>query len=255
MNDIFSLQGKVALVTGASSGLGVQFAKALARQGAKMAILARRREKLEKVAAELKNMGAECLTVTCDVTDTSQVKQAVADIVAHFGRIDILANNAGTSEIAPAESMTDESWKKVINVNLTAVFIVAREVGQQMIVQKYGKIINTSSMFGLVANTAFPVANYHAAKSGVVGLTKALAAEWAKHNITVNAIGPGFFESEMTQSAINTPEFTQYVQISCPAKRIGKTGELDGAMIFLASDASSYVTGQIICVDGGWTAI
>lgn len=255
MTDLFNLQGKIAMVTGASSGLGVQFAKALASQGADIAILARRQDKLEQVAAEIRDMGARCLPVITDVTQTDQIQAAVGKVVSEFGRIDILANNAGVSEIAPAEAMTDEMWQKVIDVNLTAVFVVAREVGKQMIAQKYGKIINTSSMFGVVGNTAFPVANYHASKFGVVGLTKDLAAEWAKYNITVNAIGPGFFESEMTASAINTPDFQQYVQVACPMKRTGKPGELDGALVFLASDSSSYVTGQIICVDGGWTAV
>lgn len=255
MNNIFSLKGKVALVTGASSGLGKQFAKILIQYGAKVALLARRKDKLSAVAEELKVIGGDCLPIIADVTSTDEIKQAVTDIVNHYGRIDILANNAGTSAVSPAEAMTDEDWKKVIDVNLSAVFRVAREVGKQMVKQKYGKIINTSSMFGVVANTAFPVVNYHAAKFGVVGLTKQLAAEWAKYNITVNAIGPGFFESEMTASAIKTTEFQQYVKFACPMKRIGNTGELDGTILLLASDASSYLTGQIICVDGGWTAV
>lgn len=255
MNNLFSLEGKVALVTGASSGLGVQFSKALAREGAKLAVMARRKDKLEQVASDLRNMGVDCITLVADVTQTDQVQKAVGEVIEHYHRIDILVNNAGVSEVSPAENMTNEAWNKVIDTNLSAVFTVAREVGKQMIVQKYGKIINTSSMFGVVANSAFPVVNYHAAKFGVVGLTKALAAEWAKHNITVNAIGPGFFESEMTAAAINTAEFGQYVQSLCPMKRIGKAGELDGALIYLASDASSYTTGQIVCVDGGWTSV
>lgn len=245
----------MALVTGASSGLGVQFAKALGRAGAKVVLLARRKEKLDQVVADLQGMRVESFAVQADVTDEVQVQTAVMAVKDHFGRIDILVNNAGVSAISPAENMSSADWKKVIDTNLTAVFTVAREVGKVMIAQGYGKVVNISSMYGVVANTAFPVVNYHASKAGVVGLTKALAAEWAKHNITVNAIGPGFFESEMTSAAINTPEFGQYVQISCPMKRVGKAGELDGALLFLASDASTYVTGQIICVDGGWTAI
>lgn len=255
MNSLFSLEGKVAVVTGASSGLGVQFARALGAAGAKVAVLARRKEKLDEVVAQLHENGIDAFAVTADVTDENQVREAVAAVVGHYGRIDILANNAGVSVVSPAENMSQADWDKVIDTNLTAVFTMAREVGKQMIAQGYGKIINTSSMFGVVGNMAFPVVNYHAAKAGVVGLTKALAAEWAKHNITVNAIGPGFFESEMTSASINTPEFNQYVQVSCPMKRVGKSGELDGAMVYLASDASSYTTGQILCVDGGWTAI
>lgn len=255
MSDLFNLSGKKAVVTGASSGLGVQFAKALAQQGADVALLARRVEKMEEVKKEIESLGRKCLAVKCDVTVEEEIKTAVDQIVKDFGRIDILINNAGTSAIAPAESMSEADWDKVLNTNLKGVFLVAKNVGQQMIKQQYGKIVNISSMYGLVANSMFPVCNYHAAKSGVIGLTKALAAEWAKYSITVNAIGPGFFESEMTQSAINTPEFAKYVRDFCPMKRIGRAGELNGVIIYLSSDASSYTTGQIIAVDGGWTSV
>jgi len=255
MDQIFSLRDKVALITGASSGLGVQFAKALAGQGAKIALMARRKEKIESVATEIRAIGVEVIPVVADVTNEEQVKEGVSQVVREYGRIDILVNNAGVSEISPAESMSMEAWRKVIDTNLTGVFTVAREVGKKMVEQQYGRIINIASMFGTVGNTAFPVVNYHASKFGVVGITKSLAAEWAKYNITVNAIGPGFFESEMTSEAINTPEFNQYVQVSCPMKRVGKAGELDGVVLLLASDASSYITGQIICVDGGWTSV
>ncbi len=255
MNTLFDLTGKVAIVTGASSGLGVQFAKALATQGADIVIVARRMEKLQAVQKEIEGMGRKCLAVQCDVNKEAEIKSAVEQTIKEFGKIDILVNNAGVSAIAPAESMTEEQWDSVLNTNLKSVFLFSKNVAPQMIKQKYGKIISTSSMFGLVGNTAFTVCNYHASKSGVIGLTKALAAEWAKHNITVNAIGPGFFESEMTAAAIHTPEFEGYVKMSCPMQRTGKTGELDGALIYLASDASSYITGQILAVDGGWTAV
>jgi gluconate 5-dehydrogenase len=255
MANLFDLSGKLALVTGASSGLGVQYAKALAEQGADLVLLARRVDKLEQVKGEIEAMGKQCLAIKCDVTIEGEIIAAVTQAVAKYGKIDILVNNAGTSAISPAESMTEADWDKVLDTNLKGVFLVAKNVGAQMIKQKYGKIINISSMYGLVANAFFPVCNYHAAKHGVVGLTKALSAEWAKHNITVNAIGPGFFESEMTSGAINTPQFKQYVNISCPMKRIGNVGELNGILIYLASDASSYTTGQTIAVDGGWTAI
>lgn len=255
MSNLFDLTGKKAVVTGASSGLGVQFAKALAEQGADVALFARRIEKMQAIKTEIEAMGRKCLAIKCDVTVESEVKTAVDQVNQAFGRIDILVNNAGTSAMAPAESMTEDDWDKVINTNLKAVFLVAKNVGQYMIKQNYGKIISTSSIYGLVGNNFFPVCNYHASKSGVVGLTKALGAEWAKYKITVNAIAPGFFESEMTQSAINTPEFKQYIENSCPMKRIGNQGELNGALIYLASDASSYTTGQVIAVDGGWTSI
>lgn len=255
MKNIFDLAGKKAVITGASSGLGVQFARALAGQGADVALLARRLEKMDTLKTEIEAMGRKCLTIKCDVTNENEVKAAIDQANTELGRIDILINNAGVSAIAPAEEMTEADWDKVLNTNLKGVFLVAKHTGQYMIKQNYGKIVNTSSMYGLVANGMFPVCNYHASKSGVVGLTKALAAEWAKYNITVNAIGPGFFESEMTAGAINTPDFQKYVEANCPMKRIGKSGELNGAVIYLSSDASSYVTGQIIAIDGGWTSI
>jgi len=255
MNTLFDLTGKVAIVSGASSGLGVQFAKALAGQGADIVIVARRMEKLEMVKKEIESMGKKCLAIQCDVNNEGEIKKVVEQTIKEFGKVDILVNNAGVSAIAPAESMTEAQWDQVLDTNLKSVFLFSKNVAPQMIKQQYGKIINTSSMFGLVGNTAFPVCNYHASKSGVVGLTKALAAEWAKHNITVNAIGPGFFESEMTATAIHTPQFEGYVKMNCPMQRIGKAGELNGVLIYLASDASSYTTGQIIAVDGGWTAV
>lgn len=252
---MFDLTGKVALVTGASSGLGVQYALALAGQGADIVLLARRIEKLEEVKKQIEALGKRCLAVKCDVTHETEIISSMETIVATCGKVDILVNNAGTSAISPAENMSETDWDKVLDVNLKGVFLMAKHVGKQMIKQKYGKIINISSMYGVVANSMFPVVNYHASKHGVVGLTKALANEWAKYNITVNAIGPGFFESEMTAGAINTPEFKQYVDVSCPMKRIGNPGELNGALVYLACDASSYTTGQIIVVDGGWTSI
>ncbi|MEI6690472.1 MAG: glucose 1-dehydrogenase [bacterium] len=252
---MFNLTGKVALVTGASSGLGVQYAKALAAQGADLVLLARRADKLEVVKNEIIAMGRKAMAIKCDVSNEGEIITAVASAVAEFKHIDILVNNAGVSAIAPAQDMTKEDWDKVIAVNLTGVFLVGKHVGKVMIAQNYGKIINISSMFGVVGNSSFPVANYHASKHGVVGLTKDQAAEWAKYNITVNAIGPGFFESEMTASAISTPDFQQYVSAFCPMKRIGKPGELNGALIYLASDESSYMTGQILVVDGGWTVV
>ncbi len=252
---MFDLKNKVAVVTGASSGLGVQFAKALALQGASVVILARREDKLRAVKEEIEKIGTLCIAIKCDVTNERLVDEAVEAIIEKCGGIDILINNAGISNIAPAEKMTMKEWDDVLNVNIRSVYMMSRAVGKHMIEKKYGKIINISSMFGVVANSAFPVVNYHASKHAVIGLTKALAAEWAKHNITVNAIGPGFFESEMTAASIDTAEFKQYVETYCPMKRIGKSGELDGAIVYLASDASSYMTGQTLIVDGGWTAI
>jgi gluconate 5-dehydrogenase len=255
---LFDLTGKVALVTGASSGLGVQFAKALARQGADVAICARRVEKLETVKAEVEALGVKCFAIKCDVSIVEDIKTMVAAVEEYYGKIDILVNNAGVGDAAPAELMSDEAWRKVIGVNLDSVFYVAREVGKVMLKNGYGKIINIGSLHSEVtmSNNCWPVAAYCASKGGVKMLTKALAVEWAKKGITVNAIGPAYFGSEMTQGVINeSGAFNAVAGAYCPMGREGKEGELDGALIYFASDASSYTTGQILLVDGGWTAI
>ncbi len=255
MSGLFNISGKVAVVTGASSGLGRQFALALAREGANVAILARRVEILEKVKEEVEALGVKCISVRCDVVDVESIKSAVATVVEQFGRIDILVNNAGVGTGAPAELQEDSIWNMTINTNLNGVYFVAREVGKVMIKQNYGKIINIGSIHSTVSMNGSPISAYCASKGGVAMLTKALACEWAKHNITVNAIGPAYFESEMTDQVINTPEFAQAVMAYCPMGRVGKAGELDGAVVYFASDASSYTTGQLLTIDGGWTTI
>jgi len=251
---MFDLTGRVAVVTGASSGLGAQFAKVLAQQGADLVVLARRRDKLETVAEEIRKTGRKCLVVTADVTKTDEVKAAVAEVIKEYGRVDILVNNAGVGTMAPAETYPDETWNKEIAVDLTGVFIVAREFGSEMIKQKYGRIINIASMFGIMGS-ALQSSAYHAAKGGVVNLTRALAAEWAPHNITVNAICPGFFPSEMTQSLFETEDFQNYLKTFVPMHRGGRDGELNPALIYLASDEASYTTGSMVVVDGGQTCI
>jgi gluconate 5-dehydrogenase len=252
---LFDLKGKVALVTGASSGLGVQFAKALAGQGADLAIIARRQEKLDEVKNIIEGTGARCLALKCDVLKNDEIKAIVAQVKEHYGRIDILVNNAGTARSNPAESLSDDDWNAVINTNLNSVYFVAREVGKVMIEQKYGKIINVGSIHSSVAMATSALNAYCTSKGGVLMLTKALAVEWAKYNITVNAIGPAYFPSEMTSAVFSNPAFAGLVQMCCPMGRPGKDGELDGALIYFASDASSYTTGQLLFIDGGWTAV
>lgn len=251
----FNFEGQTALVTGASSGLGKQFALLLASAGADVAIAARREDKLKEVAKEIEALGRKALVLVMDVTKEEEIAAGFAKIKKEWQKLDILVNNAGISSAAPAEEMSFEDWQKVVDVNLTGVFLVAKHAGALMKEKEYGRIINLASIYGLVGNSAFNVVNYHATKGAVVNLTRALAAEWAKYQITVNAIGPGFFESEMTGDFINTDDFKQYVAISCPMKRVGKKGELNTTLLFLADKASSYVTGQTIAVDGGWTAI
>lgn len=255
MKNIFDLNGKVALITGASSGLGVQFAKALANQGADIAIAARRVERLDAVKAEIEAMGVRCFAVKCDVSVPAQITTMVEEVKKHFGRIDILVNNAGVGAALPAEAQSDDEWRNTLNINLDAVYYAAREVGKVMIEQKYGKIINIGSIHSEVAMNPFPLSAYAASKGGVKMLTKALATEWAKHNITVNTIGPAYFPSEMTQDVVATDAFKPVITAYCPMGRAGRDGELDGAIVYFASDASSYTTGQYLAVDGGWTAI
>ncbi len=257
MKNYFDLSGQVALVTGCSTGLGVQMAKALASQGAKIAAVARRQNLLDEVAAEIsKEFGVEAIGVACDITDTENVQKAVAAILERFGRIDILINNAGTGAVAPAEDITDEQFQHEMDVDLFGSFKVAREVAKHaMIPAKYGRIINIASMYGLVGNKIAPSSPYHAAKGGVVNMTRALASEWGEKGITVNAICPGYFYTPLTTETLNSDFFIQYAKQMIPLARYGNEGELDTAALFLASKNSAYVNGAIIPVDGGYTAM
>ncbi len=253
----FDLTGQVAVVTGCSTGLGVQMAKALANQGAQIVVLARRQNLIEEVAAEItKEYGVETLPVSCDITDTEKVKAAVKTVMEHFGRIDILVNNAGTGAVAPAEDITDEQFENEMNIDLFGTFKMAREVAKAaMIPAGYGRIINIASMYGLVGNKIAPASPYHAAKGGVVNLTRALACEWGGKGITVNSICPGYFYTPLTVDTLKSDFFIQYANTMIPLARYGEEGELDSAVIFLASPASSYVNGVIMPVDGGYTSL
>ena len=253
----FDLKGQVALVTGCSGGLGVQMAKALASQGCNIVAIARRMDKLKAVCAEIeKEFGVETLPLQCDITDTDNVNDVVAKAVAKFGRIDILINNAGTGAVAPAEDITDEQFGNECNIDLFGSFRVARAVAKQaMIPAKYGRVINIASMYGLVGNKIAGSAPYHAAKGGVVNLTRALAAEWGKYGITVNSICPGYFYTDLTRDTLNSDFFQQNAKTMIPMERYGEEGELDSAALFFASKASSYVTGTNLAVDGGYTCM
>jgi gluconate 5-dehydrogenase len=254
MENIFDLTGKKAIVTGASSGLGVQFAKALARYGADVAILARRKDRLDKLAEEIRSMGRKCIPIQCDVNIESQIQEAVKQVEQEFGKIDILVNNAGVVSAYPTEELPLEEWNRIIQTNLTGVFLMAKHVAQVMKKHGSGSIINTSSIAGFVSFEGMSVAAYGASKGGVVNLTRYLASEWGKYGIRVNSIAPGFFPSEMTQAFVDDPNMLAYIKSRTALDRWGKEGELDGLLIYLASDASSYTTGQNIAVDGGWLA-
>jgi gluconate 5-dehydrogenase len=257
MKNYFDLKGQVAIVTGCSGGLGVQMAKALANQGCNIVPIARRMEKLEEVAKELREeFGVEVLPIRCDITQTEMVEDVVKQTMERFGRIDILINNAGTGAVAPAEDITDEQFENEIKIDLTGTFKMARAVAKHaMIPAKYGRIINIASMYGLVGNKIAPCSPYHAAKGGVVNLSRGLAAEWGKYGITVNTICPGYFWTPLTKDTLETEWFANYAKGAIPMERYGNEGELDSATIFLASPASSYVSGTAIPVDGGYTCV
>lgn len=257
MVNYFDLTGQVALVTGCSTGLGVQMAKALASQGANIVALARRQNLIDEVAADLeKTYGVKAIGVACDITDSEKVEAAVAKVMEVFGRIDILINNAGTGAVAPAEDITDEQFANEMNIDLFGTFKMAREVAKKaMIPAGYGRIINIASMYGLVGNKIAPASPYHAAKGGVVNLTRALAAEWGDKGITVNSICPGYFETPLTKETLESEFFQNYAKTMIPMARYGKEGELDSAAIFLAAPTSTYVNGVILPVDGGYTSL
>ena len=253
----FDLTGRVALVTGCSTGLGVQMAKAFANQGASIVALARRQNMIDAVAKELADTyGVKTLAVACDITKSDMVETAVQKIMDHFGRIDILLNNAGTGAVAPAEDITDEQFANELEIDLFGTFKMARAVAKAaMLPAGYGRIINIASMYGLVGNKIAPASPYHAAKGGVVNLTRALASEWGEKGITVNAICPGYFETPLTKETLETEFFQNYARTMVPMARYGREGELDSAAIFLASPASTYVNGCILPVDGGYTCM
>lgn len=252
---MFDLTGKVALVTGASSGIGRASAIALANQGVKVAVCARRLDRLEALAAEIKSRGKEALAIQMDVTKKADIQTAVTKTVETFGRLDILLNNAGVAEFASFLEMTEEQWDKTIDTNLKGYFLVAQAASCEMAKNKWGRIINIASIASGGVGVGFPsIAHYCASKGGIVALTEAMADELAPMGILVNAIGPGVIETEMTEGILKDPKQAQAFLNQVPLKRAGKPEEIASAVVFLASEEASYTTGATLYVDGGWLA-
>jgi gluconate 5-dehydrogenase len=250
---LFDLTDSVAIVTGGSTGLGRQMAEGLAEMGAHLVLCARKKERCDQAAEELKSFGVKTFSLGCDVRKPADIQQVVAAAVTEFGRIDILINNAGASWGAPVEEMQLEHWNKVIETNLTGTFLFAQAVGKVMIPQRRGKIINIASVAGLHgAPPEFQATGYHASKGGVITLTKDLACKWAMHNIHVNAIAPGWFPTNMSGVVIERNK--EILRKKIPLGRFGNDNDLKGAAVFLASAASDYVTGHVLLVDGGQSA-
>ncbi len=263
VKQLFDLSGRVAIVTGGSIGLGRQMAEGLAEMGAHLVLCARNEERCHQAAEQLQQLGVKAIAVGCDVKNPASIQEMVEATLSQFGRIDVLINNAGISWGAPVEEMRLEDWNKVIETNLTGTFLCAQAVGKVMIRQSRGKnsagknsagkIINVASVAGLGgAPVELPAIGYHASKGGVISFTKDLACKWASHNIQVNAIAPGWFPTHMSNRVLEHHEelFLSHI----PLRRFGNEHDLKGAAVFLASDASNYVTGHVLVVDGGQSA-
>lgn len=249
---LFSLAGRVAIVTGGSRGLGLEMAEGLSEAGAALMLCARREEWLKPTVAALRGKGARVEGTICDVSDPQQIQHVVDKTLEAFARVDILVNNAGVSWGAEPEEYPIDKWRKVLDTNLTGAFIFAQAAGREMIKRRFGRIINVASIAGMHASVEGPhYAAYAASKAGLMGLTRELAASWGRHNIRVNAVAPGFFHSRLADAVIS--KYEPAIKALSPIPRVGEAGELKGVAVFLASDASNYITGQTLVVDGGRT--
>jgi gluconate 5-dehydrogenase len=251
VKDLFKLDGRIALITGGSRGLGLQMAEALGEMGCKLAITARKADELAEAQAHLQGMGFEVLTVVNDLQQHEQIPHLVDQVLARYGQIDILVNNAGATWGAPAEDYPDAAWHKVMNLNINAPFFLSREVGRRsMIPRQQGKIINIASVAGLKGTAAgVHTIAYNTSKAAAINFTRTLAAEWGRYNINVNAICPGFFPSKMSAGLLEKVQ--DAVIARAPLHRIGGEEDLKGSVVFLASEASRHITGQYLAVDGG----
>jgi|SRR5512142_1176121 gluconate 5-dehydrogenase len=256
VKELFDIGGRVALVTGGSRGLGLQMAEALGEMGARVVVVARKRDELDAAAARLRAMGIDALPLVCDLSQADAIAPLVEQAIAEFGPIDILINNAGATWGAPTLEHPLAAWRKVVDLNLTAMFLLCQEVGRRsMVPRRRGKIINVASILGLGGGADEgrpPTLAYNTTKGGVVNFTRSLAVEWARYNINVNAIAPGFFATKMTKGLVAM--MGERVADRAPLKRTGGPEDLKGITVLLASDAGAFITGQVVAVDGGVTA-
>lgn len=247
----FNFAGEVVLVTGGSRGLGFEIAQAFGKAGATVVMTARREQWLKEAESTLREQGITAHTLLCDVADQTAVERVVAQVLSLCGTIDVLVNNAGLTWGTPAEDMPLERWRQVIEANMTGTFLMSQVVGRHMLERKKGSIINVASIAGLSGGQLNTV-GYNASKAGVINFTRALAIEWAARAVRVNAIAPGMFRTRMTEAILDRAE--AIVADAMPMKRVGQPGELAPTVLFLASTAASYITGQVICIDGGKSA-
>ncbi|MGG5254300.1 SDR family oxidoreductase [Neobacillus sp. SM06] len=255
VKELFDLKGKVAVVTGGGRGLGKQIAEGFAEAGANVVVCSRRVEACEQVSESLKKLGVDSLALKCDVSNPEDVKQVVEQIIAKFGRIDILVNNSGASWGAPVEEMPLEAWQKVINTNVTGTFLMSQAVGKVMLEQQAGKIINIASVAGLKGSNPkyMDAIGYNSSKGAVITFTKDLAVKWGPKGIYVNAIAPGFFPTKMSRALIE--QGRDAILEGTPLRKFGSDNDLKGVALFLASKASDFITGEVVVVDGGANAM
>lgn len=249
MNGMFDLTGQVAAITGATRGIGRAMALALAHAGADIALLQRNPDNTA-VKREVEALGRSCAIIACDLDNEAELRNAVPAVLSHFNRLDILVNNAGIQRRYPAVDFPEEAWDEVLRVNLRSVWILSQQAGRHMVEQQKGKIINIASITSFQGGITIPA--YAAAKGGVAQLTKALSNEWAKHNVNVNAIAPGYIDTDLNVALINDPVRSRQILERIPAGRWGVPDDFTGSVVFLASAASNYVHGHLLAVDGGW---